>query len=179
MKEPPKIGHRQKGSGHRTVRIAPRTDQAGVKLLIGRALWQGIGEPPRVSITVGDGLLRIVPNGPYAVASSANAQPRLSLGVKACEELGIDPNEDVTYAAQSAGDRIYVHTSRPHDNAQMDGPDFKAIRKQHKMTQKAWGTAIGIHVNTVQDWEKTGTRLTNEQYKRFKRLTPPTHGASG
>lgn len=171
-------GHRQKGSGYCTVRIAPRTDQAGVKLLIGRALYQAIGEPARVSITAGDGLLRIVPNGPYAVASSANAQPRLSLGVKACEALGLDPEEDVTYAAQSAGDMIYVHTSRPADEAQLDGAGFKALRKQHKLTQKAWGTALGIHVNTVQDWEKSGTRFTNEQYKRFKRLIPPTHGAA-
>ncbi len=165
-----KLGHRPKGSGGTMVRIAPRTDQGGARLFIGRALWQAIGSPARVHIrgTERGELLIIRAGKDHAVAGSAsNGQPRVALSATKCAAFGIDAEHDVTYAAQATSGTIDVHLKHaPH--GQMAGPEFKALRNSLGLSQTALGASIGVHYRTIQRWEQHGTGMTMVHYQALE-----------
>jgi len=95
--------HRPRGSGSSLIRIARRSDlsfdrngehtqnvNAGYFLFIGRALWQQIDCPLRITLTENS----ITPGDDYAVVNTAqNGQPRCSVGRERIETLGLTEGE--------------------------------------------------------------------------------------
>lgn len=97
---PDKIGHRSIGSGATTVRVKARTDKTangevngGAWIFIGRALWQYIGSPERVTLAndvPGYYTIRPVTDGGYKVTNvEQDGMPRLSVGKPTMEALAL------------------------------------------------------------------------------------------
>jgi hypothetical protein len=91
-----KVGHRPRGSGATTIRLALPTPQQSGRLYIGRALWQAIGEPARVDLLRHGGRLLIVAGETFAVSGRQGSIPRVSIGQPTLETIGLEPG---TYPA--------------------------------------------------------------------------------
>lgn len=94
------------GSGYRTVMVEERGDATGYRLYIGRAIWQAIGRPARVDLERDGRALVIRPGTTLAVIGQRwNVQPRVALGLRRAEDLGLQPG---TWHADVAGSVIRV-----------------------------------------------------------------------
>lgn len=97
-----KAPHRPYGSGATTITVRKRTDNAGYLLLIGRKLWQDIGQPERITFGGGEGRWSIEASqldAKYRVVGAAqNTIPRFSVGAKVVGSLGLAAG---VYAAQT------------------------------------------------------------------------------
>ena len=112
---PDKIGQRPLGSGAATVRVKARTDKntngevnGGAWIFIGRALWQQIGMPERVTIANDvPGFYTIRPSqgdGSYKVTNvEQDGMPRLSVGKPTMEALALPEG---TYEASASSTEI-------------------------------------------------------------------------